>query len=158
MEHLFPPDFLLTAGLGKYLSPEEIIHTPQDLNFVPYIKTNPATGEKTLSMDFTDNTTYKADLKKGWNIIEKVKKLMRKEKGVKQFYPIKSLPVVEKLQKITENTVSDEVEDQDLKMNDIDRALEIFPDIPFNADAEIKAGNRLRQLKHQHKKRSKGVS
>lgn len=157
MGRLFPPDFFLTAGLKDYFTKEEIINTPQDLNFIPRIEKNPTTGEKKLVVDFLDNTTIKQDIKKhGW-IIEKIKKLLRKEKGVKRFYPVKKMAETKELAELEQKTETyyEPLSGKQIttKLTYVDKALRIEKDIPLNKKEEQKAGNRLKQLEHRNKNR-----
>jgi hypothetical protein len=157
MGRLFPPDFFLTAGLKDYFTKEEIINTPQDLNFIPRIEKNPATGEKKLVVEFLDNTTIKQDLKKhGW-ILEKIKKLLRKEKGVKRFYPVKKIEETKKMAELEQKTDTyyEPLSGKQItkKLTYVDKALRIDKNIPLNKKEEQKAGNRLKQLEHRNKNR-----
>jgi len=152
-DQLPPPDFLLGAGLDGYLSRDEIVRLPQDLNFSLKIETNKTTKEKELFIKVFDNTTLKDDLRKHWHIIEKMQKILRKEKGIKRYHVIKNLPIMEKLSKKEETMIYDAVLGREVKINDIDRALEIYEDIPFDKKEEKKAGNRIKQIRHRHKKK-----
>ncbi|MCX6720202.1 MAG: hypothetical protein NTW11_00050 [Candidatus Staskawiczbacteria bacterium] len=157
---LNPPDFFLTAGLSGYLSKDEIIHAPQDLNFIPKIETNSATGEKKLVVEFLPNTTLKQDFGKHWKIIDKIQKLLRIEKGIKRFHPVKNQEIAEKvaeLDKQKTETYFDPLSKKPIetKMTDIDKALKVYDDVPFGKKEELKAGNRIKQIRHQQKKRSK---
>jgi hypothetical protein len=156
--HLLPPDFLLTAGLSDYFSKDDIIHAPQDLNFIPRIEKNPATGEKKLVVDFLDNTTIKQDLKKHSGLIAKIQKLLRREKGVKRFYPVKTMPEIEKLAELDKQKTETYYEPLSgkqitTKTTDVYKALKIYEDIPFGKKEEIKAGNKIKQIRHRNKKR-----
>lgn len=160
LNELNPPDFFLTAGLSSYLSKDEIIHAPQDLNFIPKIETNSATGERKLVVEFLPNTTLKQDFGKHWKIIDKIQKLLRREKGVKRFHPVKNQEIAEKvaeLDKQKTDTYFDPLSKQPIetKMTDVDKALKVYDDVPFGKKDELKAGNRIKQIRHQQKKRSK---
>lgn len=160
LNQLNPPDFLLTAGLSGYFSKDEIIHAPQDLNFIPRVETNSATGENKLVVEFLPNTTLKQDFGKHWKIIDKIQKLLRIEKGIKRFHPVKNQEIAEKvaeLDKQKTETYFDPLSKKPIetKMTDVDKALKVYDDTPFNKKDELKAGNKLKQIRHQHKNRSK---
>jgi len=160
LNELNPPDFFLTAGLSDYLSKDEIIHAPQDLNFIPKVETNPATGEKELSVRFLPNTTLKQDLGKHWKIIDKIQKLLRIEKGIKRFHPVKNQEIAEKVAELDKQKTEayfDPLSQKPIetKMTDIYKALKVYDDVPFGKKEELKAGNRIKQIRHQQKKRSK---
>jgi len=160
LNELNPPDFLLTAGLSGYLSKDNIIHAPQDLNFIPKVEVNSATGEKKLVVEFLPNTTLKQDFGKHWKIIDKIQKLLRIEKGIKRFHPVKNQEAAEKvaeLDKQKTETYFDPLSKKPIetKMTDIDKALKVYDDVPFGKKEELKAGNRIKQIRHQQKKRSK---
>jgi hypothetical protein len=148
--HMVPSDFLLGAGLDGYLSREEILHLPQDMNFSLKIEANKITGEKELFIKVFDDTTLKHDLRKHWHIVEKLQKLLRKEKGVKRFHVLKNLPIMEKLSE-SKDKIYDPVLGREVKITDIDRALEIYENTPWNKKEEIKAGKRLEQIKRRQK-------
>ncbi len=150
--HIPPSDLLLGKELEGYLPREEIIKLPQNMNFSPKIIINKITGEKELYIKLFDNTTLKSDLKKNWHIIEKLQKTLRNEKGIKRYYALKNLPIMEKLSG-KNNKIYDPVLDREIKKTDIDIALETYQDIPFNKKEEKKAGNRIKQIRHQQKKR-----
>lgn len=150
---LLPPDFLLGAGLDGYLSRKEIMMLPQDLNFAPMVKTNRITGEKELFIKIFDDTTLKNDLKKYWHIIEKIQKIIRKEKGIKRFHTLKNLPIMEELSN-NKDKIYDPVFGREIKKTDIDIALETYQNIPFNKKGEKKAGNRISQIRHRGKQLS----
>ncbi len=160
LNQLNPPDFFLTAGLSGYLSKDEIIHAPQDLNFIPKVEANPATGENELSVRFLPNTTLKQDFGKHWKIIDKIQKLLRIEKGIKRFHPVKNQEIAEKvaeLDKQKTETYFDPLSKKPIetKMTDIDKALKVYDDVPFGKKEELRAGNRIKQIRHQQKKRLK---
>ena len=147
MNYLFPPDFFLTAGLKGYFTKEEIINAPQDLNFIPRIETNPVTGENKLVVEFLDNTTLKQDFGKHWKIIDKIQKLLRREKGIKRFHPVKNQEIAEEvaeLDKQKTETYFDPLSKQliETKITDIAKALKVYDDVPFGKKDELKAGNR----------------
>lgn len=152
-DYIVPPDFLLGVGLDGYLSREEISRLSQNMNFSLKIETNKITGEKELFIKVFDDTTLKNDLKKHWHIVERLQKMLRKEKGVKRFHVLKNLPIMEKLSE-SKDKIYDVVLGREVKITDIDRALEIYENTPFDKKEEKKAGNKLKQARHQQKKRS----
>ena len=132
----------------------------ETLSVIKEIETNPATGEKKLVVEFLPNTTLKQDFGKHWKIIDKIQKLLRREKGIKRFHPVKNQEIAEKvaeLDKQKTETYFDPLSKQLIgtKMTDVAKALKVYDDVPFGKKEELKAGNRIKQIRHQQKKRSK---
>jgi len=107
-------------------------------------------------MQIFENTCLR-DLEKNWQVVLEQQKKLKELKNIKKrFYPFKNLPIAKKLietDKKKQAIYYEPVSGKPIKITDIDKALEIYPDIPLSKREELKAGNRLKQIRHQYKKK-----
>ncbi|MDD5146055.1 MAG: hypothetical protein PHF44_04410 [Candidatus Pacebacteria bacterium] len=159
--HFTPLSYWLKTGLDKFMTKEEkknILKLPPKLNFAVKIETNKETKEPELFVQIFENTSLR-DLDKNWQIVFEQQKKLKELKNIKKrFYPFKNLSIMEKLIKIDKKKKEIYYEPVSgksikIKMTDINKALKIYPNIPFNRKEELKAGNRLKQIRHQYKKK-----
>ena len=154
-----PLSYWLKTGLDKFMTKEEkknIFKIAPNLNFAIKIEKNKETKEPELFVQIFENTSLR-DLEKNWQVVFEQQKKLKELKNIKKrFYPLKNLPIIEKLIKIDKmkkEIYYEPVSGKPIKITDIYKALEIYPDTPFNKKEELKAGNRLRQIRHQYKKK-----
>jgi len=130
---------------------------PLDTNFGVRIVKNPETGETEILLHIYDDTTEQ-DIKKYWKYINQYQKTLRNLRGKKRYYPLKNLDKIKKLfkedkKKSITYTNPIEVKIVKEKNTDLKKIYKIYENIPFKKDAEYKAINRLKQMRHQYKKR-----
>jgi len=157
--HFTPLSYWLKTGLDKFMTKEEkknIFKLPPNLNFAVKIELNKETKEPELFMQIFENTCLR-DLEKNWQVVLEQQKKLKELKNIKKrFYPFKNLPIAKKLietDKKKQAIYYEPVSGKPIKITDIDKALEIYPDIPLSKREELKAGNRLKQIRHQYKKK-----
>lgn len=156
-----PITYSLKIGLASYFPKNEIFKVPPDLNFAIKIIENKKTKEPELFIHIFENTVLR-DIEKNWGLISECREKLQEFKKIneteKRFYPLKNLPVAKELRNkdrkkyhIYHDIVSGELEK--IKMTDKSKALEIYNNIPFSKEAELKAANKIKQIRYQFKKR-----
>jgi hypothetical protein len=157
--------------LGDFVIPPTMLHpvldkkgTPRfNLNFLIDFGVEKATNEPQLKIQLFEDTTID-DIKNGWNIINQHQQELRKIKDIdkKRYYPLKNMDKAKKLLNL--DTVKyhygsffkgrDDKEKRELlPYGELDKAEEIYGEVELSGKAEKKAKNKLKQLRHQYRKR-----
>jgi hypothetical protein len=150
---LFPMSYYLQMELGNSLSKDEIFKVPENLNFAPSIKINDTTKEPELFIQIFETTSLQ-DIKNNWNIIANCQKSLRENKNIKRYYPLKNIGNAEKLLDIDKFSSYIDPDGSDAEVySELAKAKKIFGKISNNGKAKQQAKNKVKQLRHQYKKR-----
>jgi hypothetical protein len=116
-------------------------------NFTMFVKEEKTTKELELFIQIFENTSLD-DIKKYWKSILKYQKILKENKKIgKRYYPLKKLGEAKEIFDL----------DKRKGMSDWEKQEEIYGevgDLNFGA-IECKRKNKLKQIRHQYKKRLK---
>jgi len=151
------PNIWAGLKLLGILSTRELIDLPKNMNFDLEVRKNKKTKEQELFVQIFESTSWR-DLKKHWKIINDLQKELKKEKGIdKRYYPKKNLEIEKKIIKLDKSKYKKYYEPTsnewiNQKITDQKKAFEIYDDSLFDEEDEQKAKNRIKQIRHRHKK------